>query len=89
MAGDQALVQDAALAAPHAASASAIAQVLDGITSFSFSDLATRQMAAQHTGPGAQRQALSCDLLSLYTVEAVTQAQHAGSTNGVRCLLSP
>ena len=74
--------QGAVSAAAGQPTATAIAQVVDGINRFTFSDLETREAAALLTGPGAQRQALSCDLLGLYTAEAVDEVLQIVSANG-------
>lgn len=79
--------QDAVSAAVSPPSDTVIAQVVDGITHFTFSDLETREAAAVLTGPGAQRQALSCDLLGLYTAEAVAEVLQIVSANGEHLIL--
>lgn len=64
------------------AGAAAVARLLGGKPQTSQSNLDLRMAAATQTGAGAQKQALCCDLLKLYTAEAVQEACESDAANG-------
>lgn len=66
----------------NAAGAAAVARLMGGNAQTSQSNLDLRMAAARQTGAGAQKQALCCDLLQLYTADAVQEACKSDTANG-------